>query len=134
MLYNAFTPTLGRRVGVALLRLAALGTLFAFVTAIGSTLQTHPETRLVESWWLYGFLVFAGLYALLARRPQQLQGMWALVLFHQAATAITALTLLRATPDASSIAVVDGLLTLMTIAAYLLTEAPAANQLTGRPR
>ncbi len=106
-----------------LLLVAASGAMFAFVGAIGSVQSAKPTTVLAEMWRMYGFLVFAGLFALLALRLRRLVGVWELVIFHKLASAITAATLIGgAVPEAATIAIVDGVLAAMTVAAYVLAR------------
>jgi hypothetical protein len=112
------------RMARVLLILAALGAVFAFVSAIGSVQSATPATVTAEMWRMYGFVVFAGLFALLAARLRQMPGVWELVIFHKSATAITAALLIRsAVADASTVAIVDGVLAAITISAYVLARA-----------
>ncbi len=111
------------RAAMVLMLLAALGALFAFVGAIASTATASPETQVVEGWRMYGFAVFAGLFTLLALRPRHYAGVWELVIFHKAAMAMTGLMLLGgAAVGAATVALVDGILAAMTVAAYLLAR------------
>ncbi len=78
------------RAARVLLLLAALGALFSFGDAVGTTMVADPETRVTGSWRMYGYLVFAGLFVLLAFRPRRSPGVWELVIFHKTAVAVTA--------------------------------------------
>lgn len=111
------------RAAMALMLVAALGALFAFVGAIDTVATASPQTQVVESWRMYGFLVFAGLFALLALRPRHYPGVWELVIFHKGAMSATAA--LVGGESASTVAVVDGTLAAMTIAAYFLARGYA---------
>ena len=94
------------RVAKVLMILAALGALASFVEAIGAVAKAGPDTVIVESWRMLGFLVFAGIFALLAFRPRTLPG-------------------LCATQDAQgavTTAVADGALTALLITAYVLAR------------
>jgi hypothetical protein len=83
---NEVTVGKGRDwVATILMLAAALGALLAFVGAIGPAVSASPEAQVVEMWRMYGFLVFAGLFALLALRPRHYPGVWELVIFHKAA-------------------------------------------------
>jgi hypothetical protein len=114
------------RVATILMSAAALAALLAFVGAVGPAVSANPETQVVEMWRMYGLLVFAGLFALLALRPRHYPGVWELVIFHKVALALTAASLLGGeTADALSVAVVDGVLAAMTIAAYWLARGYA---------
>jgi hypothetical protein len=80
---------------MVLMLLATLGALFSFVGSLGTVLAAPPPIQLVESWRMYGFLVFAGLFVLLALWPRLYPGVWELVIFHKAAMAITAAALIE---------------------------------------
>jgi hypothetical protein len=66
---------------------------------------------------MFGFLVFAGLFAVLALRPRQSAGVWELVLFHKLAMVITALSLSGA-GEAGMSGIVDVVLVGLLIIAY----------------
>ena len=105
--------------------LAALGALSSFVGAIGTVFSADPATQVVESWRMWGFLVFGGLFALLALRPRRSPGIWELVMLHKTATATTAAFLVGRASDALMVAVVDGSLAIITFAAYVLARGYA---------
>lgn len=114
------------RAAAGLLLLAALGALFSFVDAVGATTVAGPEARVAESWRMYGFLVFAGLFVLLALRPRRSPGVWELVIFHKIAVAVTAAALVgEGTEGAATVAVVDGVLATMLVIAYFLSRGYA---------
>ena len=115
------------RIAVLLLLLAALGALYAFVTSIGNVTAAGPATKVVEAWRAYGFVVFTGLFVLLAVRPRHYAGVWELVIFHKVAMAITAASLTgTGAAGAQSVALVDGVLAVMTITAYVLARGYTA--------
>ena len=108
---------------MVLLLLAALGALFSFVDAVGATMVADPETRVTESWRMYGFVVFAGLFVLLAFRPRRSPGIWELVIFHKTAVAVMAAALVRGgAEDAVTVAAADGVLAVVLITAYFLSR------------
>ena len=108
---------------MVLMLLAALGALLSFVGSLGTVLAAPPPIQLVESWRMYGFLVFAGLFVLLALWPRLYPGVWELVIFHKAAMAITAAALIgRGALEATLIATVDGTLAVLAVVAYLLSR------------
>lgn len=109
-----------RRLATAILILAALGAVVSFIVTASSIRVAGPETFVVESWQLFGFLVFAGIYLLLAYRPGQYPGIWELVIFHKAAVAVFLLGVGSDAVGATSVAVVDGVLAIALVAAYLL--------------
>lgn len=111
------------RIARIILIFAALGAVFAFVSAIASVQSATPTAVVAEVWRMYGLLVFAGLFSLLAVGLRRLTGVWELVIFHKAATAITvAFSIGRAVPDATTVAVIDGVLAVTTLIAYLLAR------------
>ena len=81
------------RIAPALMLLAAFGALSSFVGAVGTVYSAAPDTQVAESWRMWGFLVFAGLFTLLALAPRSYPGIWELVILHKTATALTAATL-----------------------------------------
>ena len=122
----ADNPQKGRdRIAMVLLALAALGALLAFFGALGTTIAASPQAQIVESWRMYGFLVFAGLFVLLALWPRHYPGVWELVILHKSATTITAATLLQGATGSSTVVVVDGILTAITFVAYILARGYA---------
>lgn len=111
------------RVATVLLLLAALGALFSFVDAIGAAMAADPGARVTESWRMYGFLVFAGLFVLLALRPRRSPGVREPVIFHKTAVAVTAAALVRGgAEDAATVAAADGVLAVVLITAYFLSR------------
>jgi len=74
----------------------------------------------VETWRGFGFVVFAGLFALLAVRQHRHQAVWLLVTFHKVAKTVTALTYASGgnVADATSVAIADGILSALLIAAF----------------
>ncbi|TLN25077.1 hypothetical protein FDZ74_02565 [bacterium] len=107
--------------GRALMALAALGALGAFLSAIGAVRGATAATVWLETWRMFGFLVFTGMFALLALRPRASAGIWELAFFHKAAMAVSALLLPGAAGAASAMAI-DGALAIMVLLAYLLTR------------
>ena len=56
--------------GQALMWIAAAGAAGAALSSIATVLGADGPTKIVETWRLYGLVVFAGLFALLALRPR----------------------------------------------------------------
>src|SRR5262249_35624259 len=79
------------RVGRVLLWIAAAGAAGAAVSAISTVLGAGGTTKVVETWRLHGFVVFAGLFVLLALRPLAYRGVWELAVFNKLALTVTAL-------------------------------------------
>ena len=115
---SAFRPV---RIGQALMWIAAAGAAGAAVSSIAAVLGADGTTKIVETWRLYGLVVFAGLFALLALRPQAYRGVWELALFNKLALTGTALAYAAhgGISGSGSIIAWDGGLSLTLIAAYL---------------
>ncbi len=111
------------RVAMGLMLFAAIGALYAFVSAIGVALGAGPETQQVEWWRVFGFLLFTVLFVMLAIKPRSYPGLWELILVDKAAlTAVEFSLITNNAANAFSTAVVDGILTLVILAAYLLSQ------------
>jgi hypothetical protein len=103
--------------------LAAAGALFSFVGSMNSVSMAGPATQVVEIWRMYGFLVFTGLYVLLAFWPRRYPGVWELAILDKAVLAITGFVLLgRGVADAQTILIADGTLAIITFVAYILAK------------
>jgi peptidoglycan/LPS O-acetylase OafA/YrhL len=109
------------RTARALMAAAAASALLAAVSAVGVVAEATPETQMVETWRGYGFVVFAGLFALLAINPLRYRGVWELVLAQKVALTLTAIGYSTA-GDAEGTATVivwDGALSAVVAIAYL---------------
>ena len=109
------------RLGRGLMWFAALGALTAFASAVTAVRGAMPETVWVETWRLFGFLVFAGMFVLLALRPRHSAGIWELAFFHKSAMAISALFLLGA-EEAAMAGIIDAVLAILIAIAYICTR------------
>jgi hypothetical protein len=113
----------GDRVAMVLMILASTGAVFAFGGAVLTVVDADSATAVVEAWRMLGFLVFAGLFLLLALRPRNYPGLWELAILHKGGMTIISAILSRdGATDAGSVAVFDGILVLMIIAAYMLSQ------------
>jgi len=111
------------RTATVLMLLAAVGACVAFVSSISTVAAAGPATQVVEIWRLYGFIVFTGLYVLLAFWPRRYPGVWELAILDKAALGVTGLVLLgRGVGDAQTILIFDGSLAVITLMAYLLAK------------
>ncbi|GGR85989.1 hypothetical protein GCM10010169_32850 [Micromonospora fulviviridis] len=112
----------GDRIGRVLLGLAAVGAVAAALGAYGTVADAEPAVTVVETWRAYGFVVFAGLFALLALRPRGQRGVWLLVIFHKVAMTVTALAYTRnaAIEGTGTIIAWDGTLSVMLVLAFVL--------------
>ncbi|MGW4292089.1 hypothetical protein ACWEH1_03405 [Micromonospora chersina] len=110
------------RIGRSLLWLAAIGAVAAALGAYGAVADAEPAVKVVETWRAYGFVVFAGLFALLAVRPRGHRAVWALVIFHKVAMTMTALAYSRdaAIEGTGTVLVFDGALSVLLVLALVL--------------
>ncbi|MFI7429596.1 hypothetical protein ACIBPB_21605 [Micromonospora sp. NPDC049836] len=110
------------RAGRVLLWLSAVGAVGAAAGAYGAVADAEPAVTVVETWRAYGFVVFAGLFALLAVRPRGYRGVWPLVIFHKVAMTVTALVYARnaAIEGTGTILVWDGTLSVLLVLAFVL--------------
>ena len=106
-------------VGRALLLLCALSTTAAFIDGAYRVGAAPAEWLLTEFWRTTAFLVFGGMWALLAVRPRSQRGMWELIVLHKTLVTVHALTVLDL-PGAAQTAWVDGALVAATVAAWVL--------------
>lgn len=111
------------RLATGIMLIAAVGALISFIGSINSIAIASPATQVVEVWRMYGFVVFTGLYILLAFWPRRYPGVWELAILDKAALAITGLMLLgRGVADAQTILIFDGSLAVLTLIAYVLAK------------
>ncbi|NBE80560.1 hypothetical protein [Micromonospora rubida] len=110
------------RIGRALLWLAAVAAVAAALGAYGTVADAEPAGTVVETWRAYGFVVFAGLFALLAVRPRGYRGVWPLVILHKVAMTVTALAYSRnpAIEGTGTILAWDGALSVLLVVAFVL--------------
>lgn len=98
--------------------LAAVGALTAFVSSVSILSSADTTVVWLETWRAFGFLMFAGMFVLLALRPRRSPGVLELAFFHKAAMTVSAL-FLRNAAGATSAGLVDGALAAMLLVAYL---------------
>jgi hypothetical protein len=111
------------RIAMVLMGLAGLAAAYALVTAIGVAVSAGPATQQVEWWRALGFFMFAALFGLLAFWPRRYPGLWELLILDKAVLTIVEMTLIQNhAANALSSAVVDGILTLVIAAAYVLSK------------
>ncbi|WP_327110679.1 hypothetical protein OHB12_23190 [Nocardia sp. NBC_01730] len=116
------------RLGRTLLCLAAAGAAASAANAIGGVADAESAVKVVETWRAYGYVVFAGLFALLALRPNNYRGVWELVILHKVALTVTALVYSRndAIEGTGTILAWDGGLSVVLLVAYLLCRGWAS--------
>ncbi|MFE6977838.1 hypothetical protein [Streptomyces sp. NPDC057682] len=112
-----------------LLAIATVGAVGAAIAQIQVVFDAGGATKVVETWRLYGFVVFAGLFALLAARPLGNLAVWLLVITNKLALTLTAVAYEAhgGIVDTGTIIGWDGGLTVLLLAAF------AASRLGARP-
>jgi len=106
-------------VGRSLLALCALATMVAFADGLTRIAEAPAEWVLTEFWRTTAYLVFAGMWALLAVWPRSLRGVWELILLHKVLVTVQALLFLDL-PYAVQTAWIDGAVVAATVAAWVL--------------
>ncbi len=116
-----FKPNWADRMGRGLMGLAALSALGAFAGGLGAVQTAGQDTIWVETWRMFGFIVFAGMFTLLAFRPRVSAGVWELAFFHKSAMAFSALVLSGAR-EAVLAGTIDAVLALVILISYVCTR------------
>lgn len=120
------SSTIRDRLALTLMIVSAGGAGVAALTSIGDVAAAGPATQQVEAWRLWGFVMFAGVFALLAVGPRRYPGLWELAIADKAALTVTeALLMGRHAANAPSSAIIDGVLTIVLLASYLLSRGYA---------
>jgi hypothetical protein len=110
-----------------ILLLCALGATVAFITGIENVFAAANDGKIVELWRWFGFIVFAGIFTLLALKPMQYPGIWEIAIFHKLAMTVSALMLMQDNvAEALFVALIDGILALFVISAYVLCKGYTA--------
>lgn len=122
------SPSRGRdRIATGLMLVCALGAGYAFVTSIARAQAAGPDVQQAETWRVLGYAFFAGLFALLAFWPRRYPGLWELLIVNKAALAVAEAALIgRQVAAARSSALADLILTLVLVAAYVLSRGYAS--------
>ena len=102
-----------------LMGIAALAAAASAVGAIGAVRDADAAIKMIETWRGYGYLVFAGLFALLALRPRRYRGVWELVIFNKIGLTVTAVIFGSAVLDTATVIVWDGGLSVLLLVAYV---------------
>jgi hypothetical protein len=101
----------------------ALGAGYAFVTAIPVAQDAGPETQQVETWRIFGFAFFACVFVLLAVWPRRYPGLWEVLIINKAALTVAEYVLVGQNAEGAGFAAIADLaLTILLIAAYLLSR------------
>ncbi|GIF49625.1 hypothetical protein DFJ67_4091 [Asanoa ferruginea] len=117
------------RVAKIMLWLAAAGAAGAALSSAGALWDADGGAKVVETWRAYGFVVFAGLFVLLALAPRGYRGVWELVIFHKVALTVTALLYAAhgGIADTATIVAWDGSVSVLLVGAYVLSRGWTAS-------
>lgn len=128
------TASRRRATGRTLLIISALGAAGFAGWSLAQLQLTTSETFLSEAWHAFGLIVFAGLFALVAWRPQAYPGLMELTIVHSIGMFVLALTNQDAA-GATATMILHGLLALALLIAYVVLgcikawrRQPAAQQ------
>lgn len=105
-----------------------IATLGAFANAAYELGAVPPDRIVSHTWEMLAYVVFSGLFALLAFYPRRMLGLWELVIFHKlGVTLFSVISLGSATGAVASDnpalrLIIDGVLVSLTIASYVLAK------------
>jgi hypothetical protein len=96
-------------------------TLVAFADGLRRMGAAWSDRIWIETWRTFAYVVFAGLFAILAWRPRQSPGIWELVFAHKTAVVLYGLPL-GDVPEAHVAIAVDAVLVLLIAVGWWLTR------------
>jgi hypothetical protein len=108
------------RVGRAPLALVVLLTIAAFVDGIWRMEVATTDRTWIETWRTFAYMMFAGLFALLALHPRNSPAIWELTVGHKLAVTLFGLWLGNAVPEVSVAVKMDFALVVMIATAWVL--------------
>lgn len=123
--FTAHEPTAGSPArwadltGRTLMAITGISTLIPFVNGISRVANAPEAYMLTEFWRTTAYLVFAGLWGLLAWAPRRQRGIWELLLIQKTAVSVFALVNLGAT-DSVRDSISDSSLVVATAVGYVL--------------
>ncbi|MEU8038389.1 hypothetical protein [Streptosporangium sp. NPDC049078] len=118
-------PTAGRpspladRIGRTLMAVNAVAALVAFAGGIMITANVSDDRLVTEAWRTLAYIVFAGIWAILAVAPRRQWGLWELLLFQKGAITVYCFVMWDK-PDAMQTAFIDLFVVATTAVAYVL--------------
>ena len=101
--------------------LAALSALVATISDLPAVFGASPSATVVQTWRLYGFALFTGLFVVLAVNLKGHRGIWELVIANKLLLTCTAIgyAVHGGIAETSDILIWDGSQTVLLIAAYV---------------
>ncbi|PRY38869.1 hypothetical protein [Umezawaea tangerina] len=112
---------LADRIGRGLLAACSVATAAAFAGGIKLVTEVSDERVLTEAWRTFAYIVFAGMWAMLAVAPRAQRGVWELLLVQKSAITVFALVFFDL-PDAKQTFFVDCSLVVATVVALVLCK------------
>lgn len=109
-----------------LMWLASASAVVAAIGAVPAVLAADSGQLMAETWRMYGFLVFAALFALLAYRPLGYRWLWEIVIVNKLLLAVTAAGFVTGVVGPGDVvgaveaAVADGVLVVLLVVSYVL--------------
>jgi hypothetical protein len=112
------------RIARALMALAAVSALAATVSDASTVFSASPSAIVVQTWRLYGFALFAGLFTFLAVNLKGHRGIWELVIANKLLLTCTAIgyALHGNIAETADVLIWDGFLTVLLISAYVTCQ------------
>ncbi|MET8160409.1 hypothetical protein ABZT47_28960 [Sphaerisporangium sp. NPDC005289] len=107
------------RIGRTLMAVDAAATLVAFAGGILIMTSVSDDRVITEAWRTLAYVVFAGLWIVLAVAPRRQWGLWELLLFHKGAITVYCFVMWDK-PDAAQTAIIDLFVLVTTAVAYVL--------------
>lgn len=98
----------------------AVGATFAFADSTKAIAAASDATRTLEIWRGVGYLVFAAIFATLARHPRRYPGLWEISFLHTASVGTVLLATTRGT------IAIDVAIAAILVVGYLLTRGDFA--------
>ena len=108
------------RVGRLIMAVLVLLTLLAFADGLQRMGTANVDRIWVETWRTFAYVVFAGLFAILAWKPRSSPGLWELTFGHKTAVVLYGLWLGDKVPEVSLAVKIDLLLVVLIAIAWAL--------------
>lgn len=108
------------RIGRAIMAVVVILSLIAFADGWRRIWMAGPDRIWIEGWRTFAYLMFAGLFALLAMRPRSSPGIWELTFGHKTAVVLFGLWLGATVPEVSLAVGVDFGLVILIALSWLL--------------
>lgn len=108
------------KIGRVLMAVVVLLTIGAFADGVHRMILATPDRIWVETWRTFGYVVFVGLFSILALRPRNMPALWELVMAHKFGVSMFGLWLGNAIPEVSVAVKMDLVLVLLIASSWVL--------------